>query len=85
MATLAGGWAGAGPSSGFSGWNRTSGAVTSATPLTRKRTGFARGRGVERDRVAELSLERRRELLVEDDSAGLSEPCRKRNVLMWLV
>ena len=34
IAMLAGGWAGAGPSSGLSGWKRTSGAVTRATPLT---------------------------------------------------
>ena len=36
IATLAGGWAGAGPSSGFSGWKTTSGAVISATPETAK-------------------------------------------------
>ena len=38
---FAGGCAGAGPSSGFSGWKSTSGAVTSATPLTRSRRGRA--------------------------------------------
>ena len=36
IAMCAGGWAGAGPSSGLSGWKSTSGAVTSAMPLTRK-------------------------------------------------
>src|SRR5207253_2422385 len=44
-AMFAGGCAGAGPASGFSGWKRTSGAVASAAPLTRKRCGRARGRG----------------------------------------
>ena len=37
IAAFAGGWAGAGPSSGLSGWKTTSGAVISATPETRKR------------------------------------------------
>ena len=37
----AGGCAGAGPSSGLSGWNRTSGAVTNAIPLTVNRRGAA--------------------------------------------
>ena len=40
-----GGCAGAGPSSGFSGWKRTSGDVTSATPVTRRRSGRTPRRG----------------------------------------
>jgi hypothetical protein len=43
---FAGGCAGAGPSSGLSGWNSWSGAVTSPTPPTRSRTGRAPFRGV---------------------------------------
>ena len=46
MAMSAGGWAGAGPSSGLSGWKSASGAVTSAIPLTRNRIGVEPRRGV---------------------------------------
>ena len=35
IATFAGGWAGAGPTSGFSGWKSTSAALRRATPPTR--------------------------------------------------
>ena len=70
IAALAGGCAGAGPSSGFSGWKTTSGAVISATPETRKRCGRAPGARGERDRVADPGLERGRELLVEHDRPG---------------
>jgi len=46
IATSAGGCAGAGPESGFSGWKRTSAAVTSAIPETRNDTGFTPVLGV---------------------------------------
>ncbi len=41
-----GGCAGAGPSNGFSGWKRTSPALTTEMPLTRSRTGGRPGRAV---------------------------------------
>jgi len=46
IATSAGGWAGAGPSSGLRGWKSWSPAVTSAIPLTCSRRGFAPRLGV---------------------------------------
>ena len=39
IAMSAGGWAAAGPTSGFNGWKSTSAAVTTATPDTGRRTG----------------------------------------------
>src|SRR5882672_6218260 len=45
IATSAGGDAGAGPSSGISGWKRVSPAETTATPVTFSGTGFAPARG----------------------------------------
>ena len=67
IAAFDGGCAGAGPSSGFSGWNTMSGAVISATPETRKALRPGSGPRGDRDRVAEPRLERGGELLIEHD------------------
>ena len=80
IATFAGGCAGAGPSCGLSGWKRRSGAVTSATPPTRKRRGAPPGLL----RIATVSPIRARSVAASCWSSttwpGRSEPRRKRNV-----
>ena len=70
IAAFCGGCAGAGPSSGLSGWKTWSGAVIrrDAADLVSDRRGV-RARP-QPDRVPDPGLERRRHLLVEDDAAG---------------
>ena len=83
IATSAGGWAGAGPSCGFSGWNTRSGAVTSATPETRKGRGAAPGRGVSET----VSPIRARSVAASCWSStmrpGASPPWSRRKVCRW--
>ena len=79
----AGGWAGAGPSSGLSGWNSTSGAVTSAMPLTRSRIGFAPRRGVSATVSPGCTCSVAASCWSKTISPGRSEPRRKRKVWMW--
>ncbi len=79
---FAGGCAGAGPSSGLSGWNSWSGAVTSAMPLTRSRTGRAPRRGVSVTVSPGCTCSVAASCWSRTISPGLSEPRRKRNVSM---
>ena len=75
---LAGGWAGAGPSSGLSGWKSCVGRGDERDPADAEPHAAARrGRGVSVDRVARLHLQRRRELLVEDDLARLQRAAQE--------
>ena len=78
IATLAGGWAGAGPSWGLSGWKTTSGAVIRATPETRNGWGAAPGRG----RMETVSPMRARRVAASCWSSTTpppaSEPCSRR-------
>ena len=80
IAMSAGGCAGAGPSSGFSGWKRTSGAVTSATPLTRNRCGGAPGRGVSVTVSPSCACSVAASCWSSTISPGRSDPRRKRKV-----
>ena len=69
---FAGGCAGAGPTSGFSGWKSTSGAVDERDAADAGATGGAPRPRRQRDRVAGLRLQRRGELLVEHDRPARS-------------
>jgi len=78
-----GGWAGAGPSSGLSGWKSMSGAVTSATPLTRKRRGAVPARVISATVSPGVTWRVAASCWSNTTSPGRSEPLRKRKVRMW--
>ena len=80
IAAFAGGCAGAGPSSGFSGWNTMSGAVISATPETRKRSGRAPGRAVSETTSPMCAWSVAAICWSSTIAPGFSEPCKKRKV-----
>ena len=82
IATFAGGWAAAGPASGFSGWKSTSGEVTTAIPETGSEIGLAPGRGVSAIRSPIPAWSVAASCWSRTIEPGRRAPCRNLNVLM---
>ncbi len=78
----AGGCAGAGPRSGLRGWNSTSGAVTSATPLTTKLVGATPPTGVIVMRSPTAACSVAASCWSSTTWPSLKPPCRNRIVCM---